>query len=306
MKKLLICLALLLAVLLLPAKLAQELENADNLSVGDRFRLILRADVALRQVEVPDTLSAFHVVKLEHLDKGKSRDRFQLTIVPLLPGSHSFPSLRVVAADGQNLVTDRFRISVIPVRAETDTLLVDLKPLDRYPAQLPLWAYVLLIAAMFGAMALAYMFWRRQPDLEPGPSRANPLAIAVPDPLWKTALRELDELIAQDLISRGRYVQHHYRLSLIQRKFMERKFHFPALEMTTSEIRMALDKIRLDKSEEIFSYQSYCDRVKFSKYVPKVEEVYGAETWLREWLLTFQISEAKQLISDGGGSAALR
>lgn len=302
-------LLLTLAVLLGAGTLSQSLENADDLSVGDRFTLNIVGDFSINRVIVPDTLTNFVVLKSERVTKGTDKAWFKLTIVPLLPGSHSFPSLIVepVLPDGQSYQTDRFRLNIIPVRAEADTLLRDIKPLQRYSLQLPLSAYLGLILLLALLIALILLLYRKRKVALEAETPVPAAEQKVPDPAWKTALQKLEELIAEGLIDRGDYILHHYRLSMLLREFLESKYRFSAVEMTVSEIRRALNRVKVEKDHELLRFLSYCDQVKFARHLPRPDEVEAAETWLRNWLKSFEVLDAQRLMSHGGKpDAALR
>lgn len=295
-----------LPLLLSAADISQELLNADDLSVGDRFQFNIRADVSLNSVVVPDTITNFHVFKVERKAPIASPAWLQLEIAPLLPGSHSFPSLEVMldSPDGERYFTDRFRLNIIPVRAAEDTLLVDIKPVEKYPGQLPGWLYVLLLL-LLGVLVLLY-FLRRKPREEPSPEpnrREAPVPV-IPDPAWKEALKKLAELLSQDLLAKGEYISHHYQLSMLLRQFLERKYRFAAGEMTTSEIGWVTERIRVDRSSEVLEFLRYCDKVKFAKYIPTAEEAEQATNWLRSWLQSFEVLEAQAKLASGGAARA--
>lgn len=300
-KPLLLSLFLLMLALLSGVKITQDLTQEKDLSVGDRFFFNIRADLGLKSVSVPDTITVFKVLKTERVSSPGKKAWLRLTIVPLFPGSHVFPRLNVQPdePDGNAYHTDRFRIYVIPVRAVEDSLLVDIKPLARYPMQLPLWLYPLLFLAMLALIA-AYFLLRRD-KRKPAPPPPTPAAPEkpLPDPAWKQALRELDSLLELQLIARGEFSLHHFHLSHILRQFAETKYRFAAREMTTSEIKWVMERIHVDKSDEVLSFLRYCDRVKFARYIPSAEEVGSAESWLRAWLMAFEVAEARQALAAG-------
>lgn len=306
---LLLLTALALSAALLPGlTISQSLVDADDLSVGDRFSLNIRADGALDKLVVPDTLSNFQVLKVERITRNTDKAWFRLIITPLLPGSQSFPSLGVepVLKDGKSYQTNRFRLNIIPVRAQEDTLLVDIKPVQKYPLQIPLWGYLLLLLLLLVFLLLAYRLGRKKPEAAVVSEQPVQVATKAPDPAWKIAVDELDALLARDLAGQGNFVQHHYLLSLILRRFMERKYRFGAVEMTSSEIRRVIDRFKVEKIPEVMRFLSYCDRVKFARFTPSLGEVHDAEAWLREWLLSYQVLESDHLLSQGGNPAPLR
>ncbi len=283
--------------------LSQKLVDADDLSVGDRFGLELRADTDLKSVVVPDTLSVFQVLSAELVNPRQGPDWLKLTIVPLYPGSHSFPALEVRAADpaAAPLFSDRFRLNIIPVRVPADTLLVDIKPLEKYPFQLPWWLYILLPALALAGLLLALFYKKRPAPATEAP--AAPVAPPAPDPAWKLALNQLDALRAEELMLKGQAKQHHFRLSEILRQFLQRKYRFSAPEMSTAEIDWVTRRIHVDSAPEVISFLNYCDRVKFAKYLPGWDETSAAEDWLGGWLRSFEVEEARQKLAGGGGDA---
>lgn len=302
MKKILsLTLMLLLISFLTAISIQQKLVNDDNLNVGNRFQLQIYADVPLKSVVVPDTLTAFKILEVEKIKAPSGKTWLQLTIVPLLTGSLSFPKLQVIPenSDGQAHFTDAFQVKVIPIRAENDTTLVDIKPLAKYPLQLPIWIYYLLIAlALSGIIYL--ILQRRNKSKKDSTIKEDISSSASLEPDWKIALKNLDELLSLDLILKGEYIRHHYELSLIIRRFLERRYRFPAVEMTTSEIQQFMDRIYISGSQEVLDFLKYCDKVKFAKYIPSREEIEEYENWLRSWLQTFELVEAQHKLAHGG------
>lgn len=300
-----ILLALLFASLLavLPGvSIRQDLVGAEDLSVGDRFQLNIRADVSLKGVALPDSLENFHILKVERIAKSGQLAWLQLTLAPLLPGSQSFPKLQVQldSPDGNSYATERFRLTIIPVRAASDTVLVDIKPVARYRWQLPAWAYPLLGLLALPLLA-AFFLLRKEPVVKMEETKAEPAPEpAVPLPAWKLALNQLEELEALKLLDKGEYIRHHFQLSQILRQFLERKYRFAAMEMTTSEILYMTGGIHIEKSAEVMRFLRFCDKVKFAQYLPTRTETDNYKLWLRGWLQTFEIADVHRRIASGG------
>lgn len=268
--------------------LSQQLENADDVSIGDRFQLIIKAPFALNRVIVPDTLTNFVVLNTERVNEPGVPAWFKLTITPILPGYHTFPALVVepVRKDGNVYATDRFRINVIPVRAESDTLLVDLKAPRRYPWQVPIWVYVLLL--FVAVLCFVWYLWlgRKRPQTPAREEKPKEPAVPVPD--WQAALNDLKELISRGYIAQGQIVRHYYLLSFILRGFLQKRFRIAAMEMTTSEIRHALDRVYPDRKNEVMQFLRFCDSAKFARYIPSDEEVTVQHVWLEDFLFSFR------------------
>ncbi len=307
MNRLLLLLAALVALSgLAGAEIRQELREAEDLSVGDRFLFLIKADVPLKGVVIPDSLENFHVLSQRRVKRPGQDAWLELTLVPLLPGGQSFPKLPVQLEqpDGKEYSTERFRIYIVPVRAEQDSTLVDIKPVEKYRWQLPAWAYPLLALAL-ALLAIVIFFLRRQREEEPSkPQAAAPAAPVTPLPAWKVALNQLEALDAQQLLEKGEHIRYHFQLSQILRQFLEAKYRFPALEMTTSEIAQSAQCARIGQRAEVLRCLRYCDRVKFAKYLPAPAEVDNVRLWLRGWLQSFEVADVHQIMASRRASHA--
>jgi len=174
---------------------------------------------------------------------------------------------------------------VLSVLAEGDTLLRDIKPLQKYPLQLPFWIYLLLL--LLALSAGIYLWWKR-------PEKPKRKYIAQPEikepvlPAWEKALKALDELLTEDLLDKGETVLYHFRLSNILRAFLEETYNFPALEMTGREIAVSLNRRNIPQAQEIRKFITYCDLVKFAKREPAAVEIEENTLWLRNYLISFR------------------
>jgi hypothetical protein len=95
MRKLFLILMMLLSSAIMLAGISQSLEGVDSLTVGSRFKLIVKADFAINRVVIPDSLKEFEVVSNQRITKNADFPYVELTIVPLQTGALSFPPLVV-------------------------------------------------------------------------------------------------------------------------------------------------------------------------------------------------------------------
>lgn len=292
MKRLgMICLFMLAMLWFWPAHteagLSQSLGGADSLSIGTPFTLIIDTDFTIREVAIPDTLTDFKVVD-KKLSQTGSRGKAELTIIPMNLGPLSFPKLEVKP---QNLLipsefTDAFRVYVLSTRADSDTLLRDIKPLKKHPWQPPFWLYTLMIlTALTLAIILIINALRRKPA-HAAPKPAPIEAIPTSKPAWEIALSRLDALIATKAWEQD-MVRYHFELSNILREFLESTYRFNAMEMTTREIAQAIDKIRPAQSQTLIPLLQYTDAVKFAKVSPAEAEILSRSLELKLYLLQF-------------------
>lgn len=284
MKKIYLVLITLVFISGLWAELEQNLVGADSLRVGSRFGFELRADKNLKQAIIPDTLSVFKVLKNEVVPGSDAPDHIALTLMPMRLGALSFPELKVLAEDGTEYQSDRFRVHVLSVRAEGDTLLRDITPLERYPLEPDFRLFLAL--AILGVILLILLIIRllkrsKNAGIEPVPQ------VQVPN--WKRALEMLSELLKTDLLASGQYVAFHYRLSGILRSYLEAEYRFNAVEMTTFEIRLHLRERsqKIPKEDELISFLRSCDLVKFARHLPSDTDVQERIEWLQNYLVKY-------------------
>jgi hypothetical protein len=95
-------------------------------------------------------------------------------------------------------------------------------------------------------------------------------------PAHELAMEELDRLQREGLIAQGVYKQHYFMLSEIFRRYLERRFHFQAIERTTEEILPEILKLKgFDEKlkSDAKKFLHHTDLVKFAKCTPGSQEV---------------------------------
>ncbi|HQC31747.1 MAG TPA: hypothetical protein PLZ48_03130 [Candidatus Cloacimonas sp.] len=283
--KVIVSFLFLLLPLFMLAKFKQELQGSDSLKVGTPFLFKITADFAIKGISLPDTLDDFAI--LESKRDEKNPRCWIIKIVPLNTGALSFPRIEIQPVDSSvtSIYTDGFRVYVLSVLAEGDTLLRDIKPLQKYPLQLPFWIYLLLLLL---ALSAGIYLWWKQPEKPKRKYIAQPEIKEPVLPAWEKALKALDELLTEDLLDKGETVLYHFRLSNILRAFLEETYNFPALEMTGREIAVSLNRRNIPQAQEIRKFITYCDLVKFAKREPAAVEIEENTLWLRNYLISFR------------------
>jgi hypothetical protein len=278
-------LVVILIPLLLHAAITQELAGVDSLNVGTPFTFIIHSNSNIKGVSIPDTLESFAIVQSKQAQDNNS---WQMTIVPLKLGALTFPRLQVMQQNNslEPDSTDAFRVYVLSTLAEGDTLLRDIKPLEHYPLQPPLWLYIII--AVLGLVLAMYLVVRK---LRQTPKVIAPPPIIIPKaiPAWEKALTELDALLSETLFEQGEELLFHFRISEILRSFLEANYHFAAREMTGSEIIAHIRKHKINRSDELRCFLNYCDMVKFAKAEPSMAEIQQWIQWLRDYLNSFRM-----------------
>jgi len=126
---------------------------------------------------------------------------------------------------------------------------------------LAIWPLVIL-----AVVAAAFLYWRSR-------KKRQPEKIALPEiilPAHELALQELIQLRDKKLPQKGMLKEFFSELSEVLRRYIERRYRFPALEMTTWDIEQEL---RRDDFPQILHGEGLLilresDLVKFAKYLP--------------------------------------
>jgi hypothetical protein len=133
----------------------------------------------------------------------------------------------------------------------------DIKPLLSMGLDLQ-WLYWILTALALGGLALlAWYLWRRRKKPEPS------IPAPPPVPPHLEAYQALDALGTQTGISGKQY---YFTLSAILRRYLERRYGFPAAEMTTEELLPRIDGLSLD-ADLAPALKAFClsaDPIKFA------------------------------------------
>ncbi len=300
MKKLYFILIVMVSCAALGAVLEQSLIGADSLRVGSRFAFSLKAEQSLKQAIVPDTLTVFKVLSNKVVSSSGKPDHIELSIMPMRLGALSFPELRIIGEDGSEYKSDRFRVHVLSVRAEGDTLLRDVKPTQRYPYEPDFRLFLALVALAVILLILLLLRLFRSERIEP---EMKPQVFV---PNWKRALELLSALLKEGLLEAGEYAAFHYRLSEILRSYLEAEYRFNAGEMTTFEIRLHLKhgKQMIPQQDELIRFLRECDLVKYARQIPRQNEVEARISWLQNYLVSnFQPSTAEPGRQNGDSDA---
>jgi hypothetical protein len=113
------------------------------------------------------------------------------------------------------------------------------------------------------ALILGGIFWYR--------FKYKKAAVTTLRPAHELAFEELEGLRNEGLIQRGIYQEHYFKFSEIFRRYLERRFHFPAVERTTEEILPAISGLTGFEERvrsEARSLLLQADLVKFARHTP--------------------------------------
>jgi hypothetical protein len=185
-------------------------------------------------------------------------------------GSYTLPALPIAIGRGANvdtLFTQPQTVRIVPSLPDSATALLGLKPYREQKFRLrELFAYwwILAALAMAGAGWWIYRkYFRKQTAAE--------LAAREPElPPYEQAVRDLLLLKERKYPERGMMKEFYSDYSHIMRNYLERRYHFPALEMTTFELEYEFDDAKFPPPwrQRLLPVLQEADLVKFAKLIP--------------------------------------
>ncbi len=142
----------------------------------------------------------------------------------------------------------------------------DIKPALQMGADID-WIYWVIGVALL--LAIAYLVLRRFQQNRKRPTERPEMPQMAPE---VEACQALDALAAD---SAGSAKAFYFRLSAILRRYIERRYGFPAAEMTTEELLPAVHRLALEP-HLVQSFNRFCresDPIKFADVTPAAERM---------------------------------
>jgi hypothetical protein len=207
-----------------------------------------------------DTIVDIHTVKMAAFATGDLK---------LPPFVVAYPGDSEVLAAASDSIPVKVA-SILPEKMED---INDLKPQVQFPNLLPLWILLGLIAAAALAYAGVRLYRRYR--------RIKLYGAPIPDP-WDEARDALNAIPVEDWLRAGQVKRYYYTVSEILKRYLTRRFEFPAIDQTTTEIvrsmkRKSGDTIpnRVPKTavEGFGDFFQRADMVKYAKYIPPQSDV---------------------------------
>ncbi len=259
-----------------PVSVAAKLKpqrTTKPLTVGDRFRLELTVKRHRGQkVSEPfvEELGRFLVLDRNTVTRYQGDtiiDVHELEMAAFATGEIAVPGFLVTWPEqGEVLAvrSDSLVLNVASVMPEDMKEINDLKPQIPFPNLLPLWLTLAVLGAG-GLVFLGYRWfraWRRR-RLEPEPLPES----------WEEALAALRALPVKEWLSRGKVKRYYYMVSEILKRYLTRRYGFPAIDQTTSEMVLAMKRARIAERDGFVGFFRRADLVKYAKLVPPMPEM---------------------------------
>jgi hypothetical protein len=256
------------------AATVQSRLNPTTVKIGDTLGLDIQIQGAAgRPAGIPATeFTPFEVLRTDSTLLS-SQGILHYTLGVYDTGQVTLKDLPVILGRGvaaETLRTAAQMVTVQPVAPDSAQSVRPLKPYRKHPLQ---WREVLGWSWIPGLLALAALggwWWRKRMLQAKGESEpAVPLL-----PADEEAVRALIVLKDQKYPSRGMLKEFYSEFSQIMRRYLERRYEFPALEMTTFDLEYEFEEGRYPVvlRQRLLPLLREADLVKFAKYVPDYRE----------------------------------
>ncbi len=245
--------------------------RARPLTIGDRLQVELTVrhpraiEVSAPFVERADDFVITDRKRMVRYQGDTVLDVYHLTLAIFAVGEVKLPPFLVTYQDVSGLAasaSESLAVTVKSVLPEKMTDINDLKPQVEFPNLLPLWIFL----GALGGAGLGYLGWRFLRR-----RKREEVAVATLPP-WEEAERALTGIPVEEWLRSGQLKRYYYAVSEIVKRYLTRRFGFPAVDQTTSEILRELRARRLPVVERFGEFFVNADLVKYSKYIPPAPE----------------------------------
>ena len=275
MKRTTILIGFILSTLLAMAQASvKAVINPIEMMIGEQAQVVLTIDggenakvewpqLKPRQMLVPGV----EVINTQHPESNTmliTLTSFDGKLYPLPPF--------VVKVNGKELKTNELALKVVEVEVDTTQMNRFFGPKDVQdnPFQWSDWSTSFWLSLLILLLlALSYWLYLRLRDNKPVISHIKIVRRLLPH---QKAMKEIEQIKADKMVASEDAKEYYTKLTETLRKYIEERYGFSAMEMTSSEIidrLMQTDQQSLDELRQLFMT---ADLVKFAKYSTMINE----------------------------------
>lgn len=279
-----LCLAVVFCLLQLQMAVAQDIVaraqvDTNKILIGKPVELILQLsqpkNVSIDWPLIIDSVGGMEIIKFTPPDTLKVDDpsvllRSQTFIITSFDsGVFVIPSLTFkYKLNGNDKVitteTDPLEIEVFTVPVDTTKEIRDIRPIEEAPFDMK-WVWYGLGALVIIALVIALIVWGMK---KRKPVAAGPAVVELVIPPHIAALEALVALEEERVWQNGQVKLYYTQLTDILRTYIEKRYSFSTLELTSDEIlsHAAVKSISGSSREELEKILRLADLVKFAKW----------------------------------------
>ena len=251
-----------------------------RVTLGDRVRMtvtVLHSDAVLITAEPPEPREALTIVETipvttAPLPDGRWRSEFGFTFAAFDLGAMQPGDARVLwlHEDGRSGAVDVVAppFEVVSATVGDPSVLRPLKPQAEFGEPPSPWLRPAIAGGAVAAALLAagLVVWRRRART-PEPAPAPVVTAAGPE---ADARRQLEELAASGLLEDGDFGAYYGTIAVVMRRYLERRYRFPATALTTPELDDRMDGAGIERWQQRLAegLLDRCDAAVYAGYVP--------------------------------------
>lgn len=253
-------------------ELAPEYRGKE-LTVGDPFEVILTLEHPQnKRLSGPfvDSIEPYVLLDQKNkvvAEKGIVTSTYRIKLAAFNTGELKLPRFKFMSQDSTRTDTvqcEEAVVKITSVMSDKMTDINDIKKQFEFPNLLP----VIIIAILAGAAILFFLGYKLYLRFRRLHAMAEPQI-----PCWEEAFAAIERLPVKDLLAKGLIKKYYYALSEILKRYLERRFDFPAIEQTTTEIAASMKFKKIPERDAFGKFFDRADMVKYAKFVPPQNEV---------------------------------
>jgi hypothetical protein len=245
-----------------------------------QFKAAVQPGYKLEMPKVDKVLENFGIVDWDDLgnkldDKNNVVTTHQYRLEPFLSGTYDIPAFTFKFHDANDpnasheLASEPIPVEVTSLLGDQRAKLVieDIEGVVEMPRPASRWWLWVLAALVVMAVPGIWLLLRG------GRAKA---VVGVYVPAHEIAYRNLQALVARNLIEQGKTKEFYERISGILRLYIEHRFNLHAPDRTTEEFLAELqttDVLAAPDKEALGEFLTHCDLVKFAKHDPTTEQI---------------------------------
>jgi hypothetical protein len=277
--------------------------DRDDITIADRITLIIEATATEDyEVQLPsfgEKLQEFGIVDYETaqprlVEGGRIRTARSYVLEPFLSGEYAIPPMKIIfwkkgEEERHEFETEELAIKVKSLLPEKygELKIKDIAGPVELPRSARPWLYAVgaaCIVLIAGAGALTF-YLRRRRRVRKGLERMS---------AHERAYLELERLLSEELIEKGRVKLFYFRLTDILRHYIENRFGLHAPEQTTEEFLSDLRKdgvLASGHRQLLEEFLRHSDLVKFAEHQPAAAEVQKTFDTCKEFVFSTKLEE---------------
>jgi hypothetical protein len=268
-----------------PAVTGMRLQGAENLTIGDQFRIVITVEadagttVSLAPGALPNELSLVDTPKVTTRSKGNGRIeiKIDMLVAPFFIGDYPMPPLTLRYRQGSttgDIQTPAAQISVRSTLPQGAQIVPrDLKPQAEigFPPSPPYVLIALAVAVLALSVVLGLLYWRvRRPEPVIEEPRPDFLPVG-PEDRARLALDSIAASFATD----QDHVSFYAALAGTIRGYLSDRYSFPAYALTTLELQDRTLAVGMDRWQArlVAGLLEQCDSVIYANYRPAASRI---------------------------------